>query len=746
MALKQVDNTQIYALAEHVELLRSGWWEDAIDRMLQYQLYLTVQGLSEEVLIRQTQNQLDARHDKHLIQQRLDRLTERGDLLRDGKSYYLTEKVRGEYSRIQAEAEDLQQRTKARYEGILQPHQRLITYLPSWNEFSQELLIPVINELGARTMELLRGEMPVPRTAAYSKFIAKFKDEDRMAIQSLIIDFLDPEDSAVRSYIHGYLNHYMLVKSSSLDKKTLDRITNDQDNNPSFKILLDTNILFSILSLHYNPANAAAEALVELTKVIGSYVDVGLYVLSRTLEEAKTSLASARDQAPRGRVTRPMAQAAQEVGNISGLVGRYIELATQGSAGSPGSYFGDLIDGLEILLEDKGIIILSEGFESIEDRRSYKDAVDNWYSFEYDKQNGRGRNQVMHDVLCVTYVKDRRQGKVAGFAQSEWWFLTADFGLQSYEKSITGRKGVPLSINPAEMVQMLRFWVPRSDRLESALVGGIRLPFSFFHGEKNMHKTSLEILDRMSRYSNVESFSTELAERLLTDKVLRANIESARDSSEGNKQDAFESALARDVKALEKQAEDQKILTARLERELEEAKRQSVLKASIAEGKVSSKASLRASAERSNRALEKERNAARARAVSQAAELKALQVQVDKLEKEREDEERATKERRAALRKTWIAWCSFIILTLVSLAGSIFAAIAYSWPFGLLLLAIISSLLLCLWLGLGLTKMLALSATSRTVRLFKICATNLWGYLGAGCVGLVITLVFSPPK
>ncbi|WP_406636950.1 hypothetical protein [Pseudarthrobacter quantipunctorum] len=745
MVLKQVDNTQIYALAEHVELLRAGWWEDAIDRTLQYQLYLAVQGLSEEAIIRQTQNELDARHDRHLIQQRLDRLTERGNVLRDGKSYYLTEKVREEYGRIQAEAEDLQERTMARYERVLHPYQRTITHLPSWEEFSQELLIPVINELGARTLELLRGEMPVPRTAAYSKFIAKFQEDDRMAVQSLIISFLDPEDSAVRSYIHSYLNHYMLVKSSSLDKKTLDRIANGQDSKPSFKILLDTNILFSILNLHYNPANAAAEALVELTKVIGSYADVGLYVLSRTLEEAKTSLASARDQAPRGRVTRPMAQAAQEVGNISGLVGRYIELATQGSASSPRSYFDDLIEGLEIILEAKGIVILSEGFESIEDRRSYKDAVDKWYSFEFDKQNGRGRNQVMHDVLCITFVKDRRQGKVAGFARSEWWFLTADFGLQSYEKSITGRKGVPLSINPAEMVQMLRFWVPRSDRLESALVGGIRLPFSFFHGERNMHKTSLEILDRMSRYSNVESFSTELAERLLTDKALRASVESGKGDSEEEKQRAFESALAEDVRALEKQAEDQRILTERLKRELEEAKRKSASDASIAAGKASSKASLQAQAERTERAREKERKAAKARAASHQAELQALQEEVDTL-KALEDEKQAVREGRAVLRKTWLTWCSFILLTLVLFAGCIFVANNYSWSFWLLVLAVISSLFVSLWMSLGLTKMLALSVTSRTVRLFKICATNLWSYLGAGFVALVITLVVAPPK
>ena len=746
MSLKQVDNTHIYALAEHVALLQSGWWEDAIDRTLQYVLFQSVQGLSEEELLRQTKNQLDAQHDRHLIQERLDHLTARGDLFKDKNLFYLTEKVRDEYSRLQTEAEDLQKRIQDRYERILQPHRTLIKLLPSWFEFSQDLLIPVINELGARTMELLRGEMPIPRTEAYSKFISRFPDEDKMAIQALIISFLDPEDRAVRSYIYGHLNHYMLVRSSSLDKKTLDRIAIGTDETPTFRILLDTNILFSILNLHYNPANAAAQALVELTKVIDSYVDVGLYVSPRTLDEAKSSLTSARDQAPRGRVTRSMAQAAEEVGNISGLLGRYMQLSTQGSAGSPSSYFNDLIDGLEIILEEKGVIILPEEIELIEERISYKDAVDKWFSFQYGKKNGRGRNQIRHDLFCLTYIKDQRKGKNAGFAHAEWWFLTADLGLQSYEKKVSGRIGVPLSINPAEMVQMLRFWVPRRDRLESALVGGIRLPFSFFQGEKNAQKTSVEILNLMSRYSNVESFSTDLAERLLTDRSLRASLESGRAGPEDEKLDVFESVLAEEIEALEKQAADLKSSGEKLALELEVAKRKASFRTIVAEGKETSKASLLADLRRSEKELEKVRNQSKARGVTHAEELKKFQTLASDSQEKFEVLERSFRERRSAIRKTWIIWFLFIIFTALIIAACISFALAHHWSAWVLGLAICVSLLISLWLGVALTKVLALSVTSRTVGLFKICATQLWGYIGAGVIALLIAFAVAPPK
>jgi hypothetical protein len=98
------------------------------------------------------------------------------------------------------------------------------------------------------------------------------------------------------------------------------------------------------------------------------------------------------------------------------------------------------------------------------------------------------------------------------------------------------------------MIQMLRFWVPRSEAVEQALLGSIRFPFSFFNYTKKGERVTSAILDRLSRMTNVDDFSPAEVARLLENAAIRASVETEPDA-DAKFARAFESAISEEISA-----------------------------------------------------------------------------------------------------------------------------------------------------------------------------------------------------
>lgn len=743
-------STHVYALAEHVELRQDGWWEEALQLTTQFVLSTRPEGTKIGELLRQTESQLGSAADRHLIRDCINQMLTSGSIREEGHLIFLTEKTRQEYEAMERAANLLENENRDRYHEVIYQHVGKISNLPDWQGFCDLLLRPLIRELGAQTLNLVRGQTKLLRTHAQDVFLQQFSAEHKTFVEQLVVDFLDPSNTAVRRYILGHLNHYMLVSSSSLDKKTLDALRQNNQNRPTFHVILDTNIIFSILNLHFNPTNEAAQAFLDLSRTIEPYADVHLHVLAPTLDEGRDALKAARDLAPSGTVTGQMAEAAHSSGQISGLVRRYFEVAAERGGLSAGSYFEPYVEGMDLILEDLGVNLIMEGFEEIKDRKSFKDAVADWYSHEVDKTNGRSKAKITHDVLALEFIRNHRKRNPSSLAEAEWWFMTADFRLQSYEKrSLEGNRMYPKSVNPAELIQMLRFWSPRSDSLDGALVGAIRLPFSFYQFDDRMERTSLRILERMSRYSNAEDIPARVIERLLTDKVLRTSLEN--DSATAQEQDtAITIAVGVATSSLEmeldrKEQQIKELLSrAAAERNEAGAIRLDLPadKQAINQGIEVSKAKRLAELEQLKRQLEKERAAKRNLETKLKSETEANETQAKSLEDKLAELEKSAKEDRNADRvvivwcvaSAFLAWCAFELVRNLSMSV---------WLAALVWMGATEASLV---VGLVLSKVAALPGQSRIVRYFGNAGRTLTTFIGAGIVSAVVAFAFVNPN
>lgn len=139
---------------------------------------------------------------------------------------------------------------------------------------------------------------------------------------------------------------YFFIQATRLPRTTLETLAQSTRKRVSFTVFGDTNLLFSLLELHENPANEAATALEGLVEDRKGLVDFKLYVTNETLLEAKESLDRAAAGMERIVLTPRMISAASPM-SLSGLRKRYVEQARYADGvRNSGEYFRYYTDNL----------------------------------------------------------------------------------------------------------------------------------------------------------------------------------------------------------------------------------------------------------------------------------------------------------------------------------------------------------------------------------------------------------------
>lgn len=554
MIVDGVSNAKVYAISKHVELRTKGWWDDAVRRATEYELYVINGGLSDTTLFKKVNETLGSSVDRSTFSENLQIAAKKERLYESNDKYYLTETAEASLRTSEEAAKKIGDYCKNKYEQVIAPIRRATSRVPEWEDFKVKVLYPLTKELGVHTLSFLKERTPPPSNRTLDDFVNGFSSDVQDKLKKACIDFLDPNDPTIRSLVHGYLNHYMLISSSALDRKTLENLRTSINGAPEFNILVDTNVIFSLLNLHKNPSNDAVQSFVELASK-SQDIKVNLYALEATVQEALRTLEAVKEDFS-GMTPQNIATAAVKHGDVSGLPGRFYEVAATSGGMDAEIYFSRYALKLRTLLAGHSVQIIDEDIATYKANTSFQQKVSDWMSFEEGRAKPRARGKVLHDVLAMEYVRLQRTGTEPTLPTAKWWFLTADQVLQNYERrGLQGSPHPPKCINPAEMLQILRFWVPLNENLEKALVGGIRMPFSFFSYDAQAEVVSTAIIKRISKEAQITDFPQDLADELLADQALRETIGFSEADSEATEQ-AFQNALGRQLEELRKRLDE----------------------------------------------------------------------------------------------------------------------------------------------------------------------------------------------
>ncbi len=438
------------------------------------------------------------------------------------------------------------------------------------------VLEPLILSLGARTYELIKVETSPgdDTTLRLVADLSSISGEHAEALREVAVKFLDPSNANTRSYVLRRLNASFFMNAAGMSGDALDALDRARHSTRGMTLLLDTNFVFSLLGLHENPSNEEAVALRDLAESIRDRVAIDLRVLPITVEEGRRVLSAQQLMFGSLELHRNVASAAS--GFLSGA-GRQYALAASSSESplSASEFFSMYENNLITILREKGVELHNADLGSL---RVRQDVLDDLLGQEEHQTRNRvlgakSYDSNLHDMVLYHFVRDARPNAIESPLDARYWVVTLDFGLIAFDKYAVNRDNGPLPIclHPATLMQLLRFWVPRDDDFDGALLGAFRLPFLQAPFDSSSEAMTIKILTRLSLYESIEELLPESIASILENDALRSRMETATDSEQQD--EVIEQALileldarARDVVALQAR-EEQASIQAREDRE-----------------------------------------------------------------------------------------------------------------------------------------------------------------------------------
>lgn len=526
-------------LIEHVELNRSGWWDVALDNVL----LATVWTNGESVHRQQVPARVAAAFHLQIPSDRIADGVAR--LLDDGK---LAVVANDHLFVAHGVAEQMEARLKAAQhnESIVRatfiekvgnccaPH----SPESAWDLFTRHYLLPLIGVLGARTLQFMGGTEAGDEDVVVvtDEFVGRFDSSHWQDLRSAIGAFLDPKDEDVRRYVTEHLDASFLVKASGLTNDTIATISNFGQQLPIFRLFLDTNFVFSLLDLHENPSNEAAQMLGKTIRRIGARININMNVIYPTMDEVKRTLTASRYDLEGMTMSPVLADAALGVG-ISGVAMRYaraVQEATQSISAK--DYFDPYINNLTPILKSQDIGVCDEQTEGYRQRQDViNDLLDMAGVDDIpEARMQRKYNAALHDSILWHFVHDQRPALFESPLDAVSWLVTIDYRLLSFDRKRAGPANpvVRVCLHPTELIQILRVWEPRSTDMEQALMSGLRLPFMFYEFDLGEESASMRILKILSRFEHISDLGPEAIRDIVLNDAVRSKIAEVSDEEE----------------------------------------------------------------------------------------------------------------------------------------------------------------------------------------------------------------------
>jgi len=546
-----VDSRELVSLIHHVELNKSGWLGRATERLVIAALWFVEPASSTDV-IAFLKDGFDNRLSNETVKTILGNAEQAGKVVvLANEKFKVSEstslQLGDEYKATQATE------LVVKNEFIREATDMGLEVDPDllWSDFEILFMDPLARILGASLYQLFTSSDTVSSSLEpYSEVMKPISTKYGAEVEDLIIKFLDPSNTDIRTFVLAHLNTCYLREAIALDPSVISKLDESRGRPEQARIFLDTNFLFSFLGLHDNPGNELALDLLNLVASVQSSIKVTLYVLPDTLQEARRVLASAASQLSGVRGTRNLAEAASLM-RSQGLAVAFLKAASENVGLTATEYFGTYEDNLLTLLRDKGVQLFNEDTSEL---HVDADVIDDLHDIS-DRQKRfrgypKGYETNLHDMVLWHFVNRHRPLSIDSPLDAGSWICTLDYGLIAFDRrKQQGFSNLPVCLRPSALIQLMQFWLPRSESLDTALVGSMRQPILMLKFDPDTEHTTIKILKTMSRLRGVESISVASSYSVLTNEALRARVRPS--TTESEMLQLVESAIAEEVVQLQ---------------------------------------------------------------------------------------------------------------------------------------------------------------------------------------------------
>ena len=536
---------EVVALVQHIELNKGGWWNKSVHRLVLAAVWLSDKTLSAEAIQAALKTTFRLSLSTSNLTSALTSLQSKSMLLcLPDNTYRIPEQQRVIFENEIADSERVEREAKDSFCKLVANICEELEPEKVWEFFEYEFLGPLVKQVGANAYHLVAGEKMTVDNSLVDHFLKPFSPKVHNKLRMLVTTFLDPKKSEVCAYISRMLHARFCVDASGLPEDVLAKLNAFVGKQIRFVMFVDTNFLFSLLELHENPSNAAAQELRELVAQLNGNPLIKLVITPETIEEAKKSIAYTKGQLqglpPATNFTQVALQA-----NFSGMAVRFLteKLRSKGKLTAE-EWFDPYLNDFVLIARSKGVEIFNEKLDSYSTRQDVVDDIHVVFKYEERLPENRRKSypKVAHDMVLWHFVNDKRPSYVETPIDANYWILTVDFRFIGFDehKRKHAKSKVPLCIHPTSLIQLLQFWVPRTKEFEEAMLGSLRLPFFFQDFDAESEKISLKILKGIGKFDRSETFSQDTITHVILNDGLRSRLQAEHSAEE-------EIALIRDA-------------------------------------------------------------------------------------------------------------------------------------------------------------------------------------------------------
>ena len=528
---RQSEMHDLTRLVQHVALNESGWWQHAMERIVRACLYAF--GPRPAASIRDSVISLCGMPpNSERVAATIDHLLNSGDLIDYRGTLRLSEASREALAHQESTTNDSEHRVRVQFDTMA--HERNLGDRADelWSTMETGVVLPIVRQMGARMYSLMT-ESAADEDENLESQIADLLSPYGTPIRSFLTDFLNPHSQDIRGFVLRRLNVQYVVDAAALPHDALQRLSPLNQRTGRIDVFLDTNFVFSVLGLHDNPGDDVANELMNLIRELRGRVDLKLYVLPDTIDEARRVLREVIFRLGDFRGQSNLAEAATRTGS-TGLTGRYFEEAQSSQSRlTPQEFFGPYESDLLTMLRSKSVELYNADLTQL---RVTQEVIDDLLDQETFQARHRPRGAKpydanLHDMVLWHFTKSKRSGSVESPLDIKAWVVTLDYGLISFDRhkrrSAPGPRRTfepPICLEPSSLIQLFQFWVPSSTELDEALVGSVRQPLLFLNFDAESEKVTLRILSQLSRFEGSEILSPEVASEILTNTALRDRL------------------------------------------------------------------------------------------------------------------------------------------------------------------------------------------------------------------------------
>jgi hypothetical protein len=610
------------ALVQHIELNKAGWWDKAVHRLVLAAVWLADEPPSADAIQAALLGTFKLPISTAKLLTALGSLESRKMLLRlPTDAYKIPEEQSIIFEKEIDASEKIESAAKETFCKMVAEIGEELEPAKVWESFEHQFLGPLIKQVGANAYRLVAGERMTVDSALVDYFLMPFPSGVHGKLRALVTAFIDPKKPEVCAYISRMLHARFCVEASGLPEDVLAKLNASVGKQIRFRMFVDTNFLFSLLEIHENPSNAAAQELRELIAQLNGNPRIELFVTPETIEEAKGSIAHTKgllSGLPAGSNFTQIA-----LGHVfSGMAVKFLtERLRKNGKLTTEDWFDPYLYDFVPIARGKGVELFNEKLDGYSTRQDVVDDINILIEFETRRLPEHKRKsypKIAHDMMLWHFVNDKRPAYVESPTDADSWILTVDFRFIAFDehKQNHSKSKIPLCIHPTSLIQLLQFWIPRTKAFEEAVLGSLRLPFLFQDFDAEGEQTSLKILKGIGRFEGNEGLSQDAITQVMLNEGLRSRLRAG-------ETDEVEVALIRDalVEEMRQRAEAEATKTKTLHEEI--LKRESEIAALAEHNKLIAEESTQTKKQK-----EEAEAAAREAVASQGAQIEELRSKV----------------------------------------------------------------------------------------------------------------------